>query len=70
MCQCQTGPKNRKKSKRVQIAGIDDKQQITPRLTVSASGRLLPAQEDCISKVIFPSDWHVINYWANEDTML
>jgi len=31
-------------SKRVEIVGIDDEQQITAMLIVSASGRLLPVQ--------------------------
>ena len=69
-----------KGSKRVEIAGIDDKRQITAALTVSASGRLLPAQiiykgktPACIPKITFPPDWHVTytaNHWANEDTVL
>ena len=68
-----------KGSKRIEIARIDDKQQITAMLTVSASGRLLPAQiiyegktPACIPKITFPSDWHVTyttNHWANEDTI-
>ena len=45
-------------------------------LTVTAGGRLLPAQviyPACIPKVTFPSDWHAtytVNHWANEDTVL
>jgi len=65
-----------KGSKRVVIEGIEDKRQITAMLTVTASGRLLPAQviyPACIPKVTFPSDWHVTYtpyHWINEDTVL
>ena len=60
-----------KGSKRVKIAGNEDKRQITSMLTVTASGKLLPVQIiyegktlACIPKITIPSDWHV-TYTAN-----
>ena len=73
-------PRAERLHKRIEIAGIEDKRQITATLTVTASRRLLPAQviykgktPACIPKVTFPSDWHVTytaNHWANEHTVL
>ena len=69
-----------KGTKRVEIAGTDDKRQITATLTVTASGEMLPAQiiyggktPACLPSVEFPKGWHITftpNHWANEDTMV
>ena len=69
-----------KGTKRVEIAGTDNKRQITATLTVTASGEMLPAQiiyggktPACLPSVEFPKGWHITftpNHWANEDTMV
>ena len=55
-----------KGSKRIEIAGIDNKRQITATLAATAGGKCLPAQviygektPACIPKVDFPSGWHI-----------
>ena len=55
-----------KGAKRVPIAGIDDKRKITATLTVTASGKMLPAQviyggktPACLPDVKFPCGWHI-----------
>ena len=69
-----------KGTKQVEIAGTDNKRQITATLTVTASGEMLPAQiiyggktPSCLSSVDFPKGWHITftpNHWANEETMV
>ena len=69
-----------KGSKRVEIAGLDDKRQITVLLTCTMSGKLLPTQviyagktPACLPKVTYPKDWYLTyteNHWSNEQTML
>lgn len=69
-----------KGSKRVEIAGLDDKRQITVLLTCTLSGKLLPTQviyagktPACLPKVTYPKDWYLTyteNHWSNEQTML
>ena len=64
--------------KKVSIAGIDDKRQITGVFTVTLDGQSLPVQliyqgstKACLPRVKFPTDWHVTsspNHWANEVT--
>jgi hypothetical protein len=67
-------------TKRVEIAGLGDKRQITAVLGGTLTGDFLPPQliytgktPACHPKnVIFPSDWHIThscNHWANEETM-
>ena len=67
----------KKRTKRVEIAAVDDKRQITAVFACSMSGKFLPMQliykgttKRCLPKdVKFPSDWHVThteNHWANE----
>ena len=66
-------------SKRVEIAGIDDKRQITTIFAGTMAGDFLPPQliyqgktAKCLPSVEFPSDWHVThteNHWSNEKTM-
>ena len=55
-------------SKCVDIAGIDDKHQITVVLTVSLDGNYLPVQLifqgkmiACLPHAKLPSDWHARN---------
>ena len=75
---CRTMEK--KGTKRVEIAAIDDKRQITAVFGCSITGNFLPVQliyqgttERCLPKgVPFPADWHVtctLNHWSNEKTM-
>ena len=66
-------------SKKVKIAGVDDKRQITVVLAGSLTGELLPLQlvyqgktKQCLPKVKFPDDWLISftpNHWCNEITM-
>ena len=66
-------------SKRVEIAGIDNKRQITAIFAGTMAGDFLPPQliyqgktAKCLPSVEFPSDWHVThteNHWSNEKTM-
>ena len=65
-------------SKRVEIAGINDKRQITAVFANTMSGDFLPPQviysgktRKCLPSVKFPNDWSVTytqNHWANEVT--
>ena len=65
-------------SKRVEIAGADDKRQITAVFAGTKSGKFLPPQiiyagktKKCLPSVKFPDNWHVThteNHWANERT--
>uniref|UniRef100_A0A1X7U120 DDE-1 domain-containing protein n=1 Tax=Amphimedon queenslandica TaxID=400682 RepID=A0A1X7U120_AMPQE len=67
-------------TKRVEIAAIDDKRQITAVFGASLSGDFLPVQliftgktSKCLPKVDFPLDWDITctaNHWSNETTML
>ena len=64
--------------KKVSIAGIDDKRQITAVFTVTLDGQFLPVHliyqgstKACLPRVKFPTYWHVTsspNHWANEIT--
>ena len=66
-------------SQRVEIAGIDDKRQITAAFGGTSTGEFLPIQliykgkaRKSLPSNIFLSDWHVTftdNHWANEKTM-
>ena len=65
-------------TKRVEIIGKDDKQQLTAVLGCSMSGDFLPPQliyqgktKKCLSHFQFPGSWdvtHSENHWANENT--
>ena len=65
-------------SKKVSLAGIDNKGQITGVFAITLDGNLLPPQliyqrttSACLPRVKCPGDWHVThssNYWANEST--
>ena len=67
-------------SKRVEVAGIDDKRQITATFAASLSGNFLPVQlvykgktSRCHPAVDFPDGFHVThteNHWCNEETMI
>ena len=64
----------------VEIAGIDDKRQITAVFGGSMAGDFLPPQviyqgrtNKCLLSVTFPPDWHITfteNHWSNEKTMV
>ena len=67
-------------SNRVEIAGMDDKRQITAVICGSLSGKLLPFQviyqgttKACLPKCTgIPQDWHLTytyNHWSNEEKM-
>ena len=70
-----------KGSKRVEIMGVGDKQQITAVFCGALTGEFLPPQlmyqsktPACLPHYKFPSDWHVTymytpNHWSNEDEM-
>lgn len=65
-------------AKRIEIAGVDDKRQITAVFAGTMSGKFLPPQiiykgktEKCLPTVEFPKEWHITNtpnHWANEQT--
>ena len=65
-------------SKRVEIAGINDKRQITAVFANTMSSDFLPPQiiyagktSRCLPSVQFPDDWHVTytqNHWATKVT--
>ena len=68
-------------TKRVEIAAIDDKRQITALLTCTAAGNFLPIQlvyegttKRCFpNNVAFPQGWNITcssNHWSNADTMI
>ena len=63
-------------SKRVEIAGIDDKRQITAVFGSSITGDFLPVQivykgktKRCLPTFAFPPDWHITFSQSNENTM-
>ena len=66
-------------SKRVELAGKDDKRQSTAVFGCSLMGDFLPPQliyqcktTHCLSQVKVPTDWHITysaNHWSNENTM-
>ena len=66
-------------TRRVEIAGKDDKRQITAVLACTMSGDLLPLQlvyqgktPRCLPQVEFPTKWHITyteNHWCNQVTM-
>ena len=67
-------------SRRISIAGTEDKKEITALITVSATGSVLPPQllyegkmERCHPQITFPAEWdvwHTPNHWSNEQTVL
>lgn len=68
-------------TKKVEIAGIDDKRQITAVLACSLSGDFLPIQliykgttPRCLAgNICFPKNWHITysaNHWSTSDTMV
>ena len=71
---------DRRGKKRIEIAGYQDKRQITAITCGSLVGKLLPFQlvyagktDRCHPAYKFPSDWqitHTENHWSNEKTML
>ena len=65
---------DKKGTERIQLAGLDDKRQITATIAGNILGHLLPAQLIYGSKTPdFPPKWHITyssNHWANEETMV
>ena len=69
----------KKGAKRVEVVGLNDKQQITVVLGGLLSGDFLPIQlvyqgktTKCLPSVAFPESWHITstpNHWCNEETM-
>ena len=69
-----------KGTKRIEIAGLDDKRQITVLLSCTVKGKLLPTQviyggktPACLPKVASPKDWYLCyteNHWLNEETIM
>ena len=67
-------------AKRVEIAGVDDKRQITAVFAATPIGEFLPFQviyqgktPACLPKVAFLCDWDMTytpNRWSNEQTMM
>lgn len=67
-------------SKRVEMAGVDDKRQITALFCGTLTGDFLPVQliykgktARCHPKFKFPSHWHIThspNHWSTEETMI
>ena len=67
-------------AKRVEIAGVDDKRQITAVFAATPVREFLPFQviyqgktPACLPKVAFPCDWDITytpNRWSNEQSML
>lgn len=67
-------------SKKVPIAGVDDKRQITTVFGITLDGFFLPPQliyqgksPNCLPQIRFPDDWHITytsNHWANEQTTI
>ena len=67
-------------SKRVEVAGVNDKRLITTMFCGSLTGDFLPIQliykgttNRCHPRYQFPSDWditHTHKHWSNEQTMV
>ena len=70
----------REGSKRVELAGLGDKRQITATFAVTLNGQFLPMQllyqgktSCCHPRFNFPCEFdvfHTPNHWANEDTCI
>ena len=68
-----------KGSKRVGVAGLNDKRQITAVFCASLAGEFLPVQliyqgktQACLPRYVFPDDWDITytpNHWSNEEKM-
>ena len=68
-----------KGSRKVEIAGMSDKRQITVVISGTMTGELMPFQviyqgktSGCLPHVNFPTDWHATftpNRWSNEQKM-
>ena len=67
-------------SKKLPIAGVDDKCQITTVFGITVDGLFLPPQliyrgksPNCLPQIRFPDNWHITytpNHWANEQTTI
>ena len=66
-------------AKKVEVAGISDKRQITAVFAGTLSGTFLPPQiiykgktSACLPSIKYPEDWRITfshNHWANESTV-
>ena len=69
----------KKGTKRVKLAGLDDKRQMTAVFAATITGEFLPPQlvykgttRACLPDYKFPDSWHVTftyNHWCNEETV-
>ena len=69
----------KKGTKRVKLAGLDDKRQITAVFAATMTGEFLPPQlvykgttRACLPAYKFPDLWHITftsNHWCNEETV-
>lgn len=69
-----------KGSKRVEVAGLNDKRQITAVFCASLTGEFLPVQliyqgktQACLPRYVFTGNWNVTytpNHWSNEEKMI
>ena len=69
----------KKNTKKVKLAGLDDKHQITAVFAATVAGGFFPPRliykgttRACLSANKFPDSWHVTythNHWCNEDTV-
>ena len=67
-------------SKRVEVAALSDKRQVTSTLAITMSGEFLPPQilyqgktQRCHPAYAFPEGydiWHTNNHWANGETVV
>ena len=79
-CSCSSWTMEEEGSKQVQIAGLNDKQQITATFTVAMTDDILPLQimyarkaNHCHPRYPFPPQfdiWHTPNHRANTNTTL
>ena len=70
---------DKKGTKKVKLAGLDDKRQITAVFAATMTGDFLPPQlvykgttRACLPTNKFPDSWHVTytyNHWCNEETV-
>ena len=75
----QIGQWTKKGTKKVKLAGLDDKCQITEVFAATMAGDILPPKliykgttHACLPANKFPDSWYVTythNYWCNEDTV-
>ena len=77
---CSSWTMEKQGEKRVEMAGVNDKRQITAVFCGTLLGDFLPVQliykgktNRCHSRFSFPPEWHIThspNHWSTEETML